>query len=753
MSADIAEKPKVHSLTSSYATAPYLITGVVIPPPANDGIREGSVGSYDEWMSRTGEGGELPTEASGAREATSYPPPRPPPPPQPFPPPPPRLDIYDLRENEPKQFTLFVLSWGKIMAEDFHPRAASFQEIAILFPSWHRPHLMLLEQIMSDVAHGIASDFASRVKPDQGQEWMKAAQELRLPFWDWTHPRTGGMGIPEFLTTPEIELHMWNEQQETHPNSLAFYRLTHPVDGFSNRYQRNRAHSKPGTAYLREWTRTYRNPNSQAVNVVENYQEINSFLTSERGWKNLTNQVARIFAFPLDIPVNQRANAWDEFSNTTFQSAHRNIAKPNEKNSPYQWSAVSIEQPHNLIHVIVGGIGHMSDSDTASYDPIFYLHHCNVDRLLAFWEHIYPDYTAGTEGFLEPNGFTRTPFTQAGGTWIESENQALDIDSPLWPFRDSTYNYWNSRDTHSLLYHTDPNRPAAIAPYNKYYTYPPIVYEGHEIKIDTDPHALTPLKVRKKQRRYLQDYFHYDAVKAREDSGITLLPGIFSRDAPYSSHETPLPGRKRVQGYREFVVSVSLDPTFVKGSHTLVVLARIPRLLDGIPSQPGVGEAYEIGRVAVFSRGASETCGNCQAQRAARARVRGIVVVPHQVVTKIVQNLGLNKSSKGSEDGSYYNPEKDDESLEVVEDISLCLEAALVLPDGTLHSRLQADPPRDGGSILSGDALPHLELWSSDVYLETDKSPENEKDVPYDFDDWKKHTTLDKVKGRQRYWF
>lgn len=48
--------------------------------------------------------------------------------------------------------------------------------------------------------------------------------------------------------------------------------------------------------------------------------------------------------------------------------------------------------PHNLVHVEVGGSspdneheGLMSDPDIAGLDPIFYLHHANIDRLWAAW--------------------------------------------------------------------------------------------------------------------------------------------------------------------------------------------------------------------------------------------------------------------------------------------------------------------------------------------------------------------------------
>jgi tyrosinase len=49
-------------------------------------------------------------------------------------------------------------------------------------------------------------------------------------------------------------------------------------------------------------------------------------------------------------------------------------------------------QPHDLVHVLVGGTdvetglpGVMSDPDTAGLDPIFWLHHANIDRLWEVW--------------------------------------------------------------------------------------------------------------------------------------------------------------------------------------------------------------------------------------------------------------------------------------------------------------------------------------------------------------------------------
>ena len=62
---------------------------------------------------------------------------------------------------------------------------------------------------------------------------------------------------------------------------------------------------------------------------------------------------------------------------------------------------VPLETPHNQLHDIIGGDdGNMSSVDIAAFDPIFWLHHCNMDRHYYSWmyyntkgftESIYPD--------------------------------------------------------------------------------------------------------------------------------------------------------------------------------------------------------------------------------------------------------------------------------------------------------------------------------------------------------------------------
>jgi tyrosinase len=81
----------------------------------------------------------------------------------------------------------------------------------------------------------------------------------------------------------------------------------------------------------------------------------------------------------------------------------------------------SFEGPHGWLHVTVGGSGHMTDVGYSAFDPIFWLHHTNVDRLLAMWQAIYPN------SFMSPG---REP----GGNWFLTAGQTINKDTWLVPF-------------------------------------------------------------------------------------------------------------------------------------------------------------------------------------------------------------------------------------------------------------------------------------------------------------------------------
>lgn len=79
--------------------------------------------------------------------------------------------------------------------------------------------------------------------------------------------------------------------------------------------------------------------------------------------------------------------------------------------------------------------GHLTYLPTGSYDPVFWLLHCNVDRFFAMWQTI------------NPNQWGASQTTSAGArTWTIGQGSQQNVDSPLTPFfRDNNRNFWTTR--------------------------------------------------------------------------------------------------------------------------------------------------------------------------------------------------------------------------------------------------------------------------------------------------------------------
>lgn len=61
--------------------------------------------------------------------------------------------------------------------------------------------------------------------------------------------------------------------------------------------------------------------------------------------------------------------------------------------------------PHNGVHVIVGSFGSPMGAFRSPLDPIFWTHHCNVDRLWAEWQDKHPEWR--NEGTIRENKFDK----------------------------------------------------------------------------------------------------------------------------------------------------------------------------------------------------------------------------------------------------------------------------------------------------------------------------------------------------------
>jgi len=85
-----------------------------------------------------------------------------------------------------------------------------------------------------------------------------------------------------------------------------------------------------------------------------------------------------------------------------------------------RWRGDSVETPHNSVHV---NVGHpMNQVDTAAFDPTFWLHHCNVDRLY--------------EAYIQKHKDSREEYESQQDIFeAQSKSHENKFDAPLRPFK------------------------------------------------------------------------------------------------------------------------------------------------------------------------------------------------------------------------------------------------------------------------------------------------------------------------------
>jgi tyrosinase len=290
----------------------------------------------------------------------------------------------------------------------------------ILFPTWHRVYLLKLEEALQSIP---------------------GCSDVMLPFWDETSDESLRNGIPWAFTARDFVL-----DGETVPNPLRSFVFNKGiVDHLSSIPDAD--YSKPkGYETVRYPLSGLVGPNDKAATDKHNAQypeydknvklldqNVIDWLSSYIiiGGKPVSTNVSEKYKICLDAPN------YTVFSNTT---------------SAQQWKEdgdvqiLSLESPHNSIHLAVGGFdlpgqnsspivganADMGENDTAGLDPIFFFHHCFVDRVFWLWQkkHGFTDYL---EIIAEYPG-TNTVDSQ-GPTPGVAPNSWLTLESPLNPFK------------------------------------------------------------------------------------------------------------------------------------------------------------------------------------------------------------------------------------------------------------------------------------------------------------------------------
>ncbi|KAH6664723.1 hypothetical protein B0J14DRAFT_706472 [Halenospora varia] len=317
----------------------------------------------------------------------------------------PRLDIDVLLLNEPDTFNLFLLALSSIQTkkpeeimgyyqvagihglpkafwdgvevpnklEDNRDQSGYCAHSVLTFPTWHRPYLAMMEQTIYYEMTLIAEKFPNP------QKYRAAAQKFRLPYWDYYRAR-GDQGvtlpgvkfdngttsfkydfrIPNILTAEKVMVRTpAKDALEPFDNPLVFFNFPKagsiPEAQWKNMYL-------DATSFPRDQTKRY----PKAPNPVK---ELNTKLNRER--EANTGYILNMISDAVYADY------------ATFAT-----------NRTGQGASGSLEGLHGDYHGFIGGQrfgGHMSRVPVAAFDPVFWLHHCQIDRYLAIWQAVHPN--------------------------------------------------------------------------------------------------------------------------------------------------------------------------------------------------------------------------------------------------------------------------------------------------------------------------------------------------------------------------
>jgi len=146
------------------------------------------------------------------------------------------------------------------------------------------------------------------------------------------------------------------------------------------------------------------------------------------------------------------------FSNT--QSQNQWIIDNNDKDNSDPLYVVSLESPHNGMHLATGGFyqagqydadpdpykganGDMGCNETAGFDPIFFMHHCFIDYMFWKWQELNELTYEGSLDVIE--GYPGTIIADEAPVGLP-KGSSLDMTTPLQPFRKSDGKYYTSND-------------------------------------------------------------------------------------------------------------------------------------------------------------------------------------------------------------------------------------------------------------------------------------------------------------------
>lgn len=337
------------------------------------------------------------------------------------------------------------------------------QHNTILFPTWHRAVVLRLEKALQN----------------QGPD-----PNLALPFWDEcanvndadpNHPQAPTTPIPTIFTSPKLDFDVEGSNANPFYSYTLQQSLTDDEDGQEDppdpdRYTKqagyvtvrypmsglvgNKQHREGTLAHNMAMQKQYPTPEDQAgvLNAnVKAWLEGTVQIDTSGGQTNVPDTYSIYTRYLRSLT----APSYPLFSNKATKNAWLSTLGPNVPPETF----VSLEEPHNAIHLSLGGFfqraaynadpirganGDIGENNTAAFDPIFFFHHCFVDYVFWQWQ-VRNSQTSAIKPFHETMQ-ENDGFTSLGQPDLPVRT-ALDFNTHLAPIqKPNSTDYYTSND-------------------------------------------------------------------------------------------------------------------------------------------------------------------------------------------------------------------------------------------------------------------------------------------------------------------
>ncbi len=308
----------------------------------------------------------------------------------------------------------------------------------VLFPTWHRAYCRQIEKALQSIP---------------------GCESVALPYWDEIDDISFKEGLPSILTQKRFKLDGVDIKNPLYSYTFqagVYDNLTPVPDADYSK--------PPGYETVRYPFSGLVGTSDVAATEVHNQQfanmtddEVNTILnTNVSAWlgPSVTIDTGKVRMTGTRAKYNKCLDApnYTVFSNNTsatqWNEDHFNIM-PNSTAPKPPDAVVSLESPHNAMHLAIGGFevptlptndadnitganGDMGENDTAGFDPIFFFHHCFVDKMFWKWQQEHRQ----TQTLEIIPGYPGTNSVDAQGpTPGTPANVWLGMDTPLDPFK------------------------------------------------------------------------------------------------------------------------------------------------------------------------------------------------------------------------------------------------------------------------------------------------------------------------------